>query len=127
MESRCTKGWSWGSYILKDDSIDLLIDSSLGIRIPYADISNCSMPGKNELALEFQQDDTIEDDIVCEMRVFLPEDHILRQGDEGREMFFIATGDCVVLVKGMESESQVLMDDIFDIIFPLSNRVIEIS
>ena len=36
---------------------------------------------------------------LLEMRVFLPEDHILRQGDEGREMFFFATGDCVVSVK----------------------------
>ena len=36
---------------------------------------------------------------MLEMKVFLPEDMIIRQGEEGREMYFIATGDCIVLVK----------------------------
>ena len=36
---------------------------------------------------------------MLEMMVFLPEDMIIRQGEEGREMYFIATGDCIVLVK----------------------------
>ena len=45
---------------------------------------------------------------MLEMRVFLPEDHIIRQGDEGREMFFIATGDCVVTVKDTHREESVV-------------------
>ena len=36
---------------------------------------------------------------MLEMKVFLPEDMIIRQGEEGSEMFFIATGDCSVFVK----------------------------
>ena len=36
---------------------------------------------------------------MLEMKVFLPEDMIIRQGEDGKEMFFIATGDCIVLVK----------------------------
>ena len=36
---------------------------------------------------------------MLEMKVLLPEDIIIRQGEEGREMYFIATGDCIVLVK----------------------------
>ena len=36
---------------------------------------------------------------ILEMKVFLPEDMIVRQGEEGQEMYFIATGDCMVLVK----------------------------
>ena len=36
---------------------------------------------------------------MLEMKVFLPEDMIVRQGEDGREMFFISTGDCIVLVK----------------------------
>ena len=36
---------------------------------------------------------------MLEMKVFLPEDMIIRQGEEGREMFFIATGDCSVYVR----------------------------
>ena len=38
---------------------------------------------------------------MLEMKVFLPEDKIIRQGEEGREMYFIATGDCLVRVKDM--------------------------
>ena len=36
---------------------------------------------------------------MLEMMVYLPEDMIIRQGEDGREMFFIATGDCIVTVK----------------------------
>ena len=36
---------------------------------------------------------------MLEMKVFLPEDQIIRQGEEGKEMFFISTGDCVVSVR----------------------------
>ena len=36
---------------------------------------------------------------MLEMKVFLPEDMIIRQGEEAREMYFISTGDCIVLVK----------------------------
>eukprot|EP00361_Fabrea_salina_P003697 CAMPEP_0202425934 /NCGR_PEP_ID=MMETSP1345-20130828/410_1 /ASSEMBLY_ACC=CAM_ASM_000843 /TAXON_ID=342563 /ORGANISM="Fabrea Fabrea salina" /LENGTH=328 /DNA_ID=CAMNT_0049036231 /DNA_START=61 /DNA_END=1047 /DNA_ORIENTATION=- len=36
-------------------------------------MANCSLPGKNEIAIEFQQDDTMEEDILCEMRLFMPD------------------------------------------------------
>ena len=36
---------------------------------------------------------------MLEMTVFLPEDMIVRQGEEGRDLFFIASGECIVLVK----------------------------
>ena len=36
---------------------------------------------------------------MLEMTVFLPEDMIIRQGEEGRDMFFIASGSCIVYVK----------------------------
>ena len=45
---------------------------------------------------------------MLEMTVFLPEDMIIRQGDEGREMFFIATGDCIVLVKDTKRNEKVV-------------------
>ena len=45
-------------------------------------------------------DDMIEYMIpMLEMSAFLPEDIIIRQGEEAHEMFFIATGDCLVYVK----------------------------
>ena len=39
-----------------------------------------------------------------EMQVFLPEDMVVRQGEEGNEMFFIASGDCQVSVKDSHRE-----------------------
>ena len=58
----------------------------------------------------FQGNDDLVDSIIpmLEMRVFLPEDHIIRQGDEGRDMFFIATGDCVVMVKDTHRQESVV-------------------
>ena len=41
---------------------------------------------------------------MLEMKVFLPEDQIVRQGEEGRDMYFIATGQCVVTVRDMHGE-----------------------
>ena len=31
--------------------------------------------------------------------MFLPEDQIIRQGEDGMDMYFISTGDCVVTVR----------------------------
>ena len=53
---------------------------------------------KNFLFID--NDDLVEYIIpMLEMQVFLPEDKIMRQGEEGRYMYFIATGDCLVQVK----------------------------
>ena len=45
-------------------------------------------------------DDLVEYIIpMLEMQVFLPEDIIMRQGEEGRDMYFITRGDCQVQIK----------------------------
>ena len=51
----------------------------------------------------FRGNDDLVDTILplLEMKVFLPEDLIIRQGDEGYDMYFIATGQCVVSVRDM--------------------------
>ena len=43
---------------------------------------------------------------MLEMKVFLPEDMIIRQGEEGREMYFISTGDCIVYVKDTQRQEK---------------------
>ena len=43
---------------------------------------------------------------ILEMKVFLPEDMIIRQGEEGREMYFISTGDCIVFVKDTKRQEK---------------------
>ena len=54
-----------------------------------------------------QYEDIVEYIIpMLEMKVFLPEDMIVRQGEEGREMYFISTGDCIVLVKDTKRQEK---------------------
>ena len=45
---------------------------------------------------------------MLEMKVFLPEDKIIRQGEEGREMYFIATGDCLVMVRDTKRQEKIV-------------------
>ena len=56
----------------------------------------------------FHGNDDLVDTIIpmLEMKVFLPEDQIIRQGEEGKEMYFIATGDCVVTVRDLMREEE---------------------
>ena len=42
---------------------------------------------------------------MLEMKVFLPEDIIIRQGEEGREMYFISTGDWSRIQNEMKRQS----------------------
>ena len=73
MEPRSTKGWSWGEFALQDRSLALRIDNKLGFELKYDEVANCSLPAKTELALEFHQEEAPEQDLLCEMRLFIPD------------------------------------------------------
>jgi len=73
MSDLSTKGWSWGTFETSDKSLDFSVDHQANFSLSYRDMANCTQTGKNELLLEFQQDDTMEEDIICEMRLFVPE------------------------------------------------------
>ncbi|CAG9329933.1 unnamed protein product [Blepharisma stoltei] len=73
MAELSTKGWSWGDLNTTETGLDFSVDAQPCFTINYKDIANCAIPGKNEVALEFQQDDTMEDDILCEMRLYVPD------------------------------------------------------
>jgi structure-specific recognition protein 1 len=73
MEARSAKGWSWGDYEIGTEGVRLIIDGALGFELPYREIANCQMPAKNELAFEFHQDDTMEQDTICELRMYVPD------------------------------------------------------
>lgn len=73
MANLSTKGWSWGEYQINEEKLHFLVDKKSCFNINFKDIVACSVPGKNEIAFEFQQKDTNEDDILCEMRIYLPE------------------------------------------------------
>lgn len=73
MEARSTKGWSWGEFALQDQSLALRIDNKLGFELHFDAVTNCSLPAKTELALEFHQEEAADQDLLCEMRLFIPD------------------------------------------------------
>lgn len=73
MSNLSAKGWNWGEYQLSNSSLHFSVDKKSCFSINFKDITNCAVPGKNEVAFEFAQNQTTEDDILCEMRVFIPD------------------------------------------------------
>lgn len=69
-----TKGWNWGNYTLEDDHLDFKVDGKPCFIVPYKDIALANVQTKNEISLEFQQEENAKDksDIICEMRFFIP-------------------------------------------------------
>lgn len=49
-------------------------DSKLVLEIPRGEVSQCALPGKNEVEIQFLEDDTAqkEDELLVEMRVYVP-------------------------------------------------------
>lgn len=73
MSNLSSKGWNWGEFELNNSNISFTVDKKLNFLINYKEISNCSVPGKNELAFEFIQPEAGDDDILCEMRLHIPD------------------------------------------------------
>lgn len=55
-ESISTKGWNWGYYKLNKENMSFTVNGQKCFVINYKDIALSNASGKNELALEFQQD-----------------------------------------------------------------------
>lgn len=51
-----TKGWNWGYYKLEQDHLSFAVNNQKCFVINYKDIAISNASGKNEVALEFQQD-----------------------------------------------------------------------
>eukprot|EP00743_Colponemidia_sp_Colp-15_P002921 GILK01003160.1.p1 GENE.GILK01003160.1~~GILK01003160.1.p1 ORF type:complete len:580 (+),score=152.64 GILK01003160.1:54-1742(+) len=69
-----TKGWNWGDFLFEGSMLTCRGDKRLVFEIPVSDISNSSVPAKNEVAIEFHQDDTRnpQDETLTEMRLYVP-------------------------------------------------------
>jgi len=59
--SYCTRGWNWGNYEIGEDRLDFKVASMPCISVPYSDIANANIVGKNEVIVEFHEDDTAKD------------------------------------------------------------------
>lgn len=73
MAGASTKGWNWGEYQVGDTGICFMVDGRQNFSVKLKDIAQCSAPGKNEVAFEFQTKDSVDEDFLCEMRIYIPD------------------------------------------------------
>lgn len=71
-----TIGYNWGNFNVKNACLEFQVQDKPVFEIPYSSISQSVIQGKQEVALEFHQDDTTnpEHETLIEMRIWVPED-----------------------------------------------------
>jgi len=69
-----TKGWNWGKYELGEDRLHFEVGGQPCFVIPYRDIAIANVQTKNEVSLEFKQEESAKEkgDMLCEMRFLFP-------------------------------------------------------
>ena len=68
------KGLNWGSYSISGDKMDFKNESKQWFQIPFNSLSNVQQgTNKNEITLEFNKDDDDEENAICELRLYIPE------------------------------------------------------
>ncbi|KAJ8141808.1 hypothetical protein OY671_005025 [Metschnikowia pulcherrima] len=67
------RGWNWGQTDLARNELVFQVHNKPSFEIPYSEVTNSNLTGKNEVALEFglNNDDKAGDEIV-EMRFYIP-------------------------------------------------------
>ncbi|KAG9345586.1 hypothetical protein JZ751_008730 [Albula glossodonta] len=105
----CVKGWNWGTAKFSGPLLSFDINDSPAFEVPLSSVSQCAT-GKNEVTLEFHQNDDAEVSLM-EVRFYVPPS----TGDEGTdpvEAFaqnvlskadvIQATGDAVCIFKELQ-------------------------
>nr|XP_046262525.1 FACT complex subunit SSRP1a isoform X1 [Scatophagus argus]XP_046262526.1 FACT complex subunit SSRP1a isoform X1 [Scatophagus argus] len=105
----CVKGWNWGTAKFSGPLLSFDINDSTAFEIPLSNVSQCAT-GKNEVTLEFHQNDDTEVSLM-EVRFYVPPS----QSDERQdpvEAFaqsvlskadvIQATGDAVCIFKELQ-------------------------
>ncbi len=61
-----------------------MVDDKLAFELPYSDIAQSVVQGKNEVSFEFHQDDTVQPDEEClvEMRLYIPPSYKSASNDD---------------------------------------------
>ena len=60
-ESYCTKGWNWGNYEIGEEQFSFKIGDMPCFSLPFSEIANANLTNKNEVTIEFHQDDTAKE------------------------------------------------------------------
>ncbi|EDK42575.1 hypothetical protein LELG_00753 [Lodderomyces elongisporus NRRL YB-4239] len=75
-EEHSLRGWNWGKTDLAKNELVFNVNNKPAFEIPYDNISNSNLTGKNEVAIEFNLSDgkTIDKlgDEIVEMRFYVP-------------------------------------------------------
>ncbi|XP_045071819.1 FACT complex subunit SSRP1 isoform X2 [Coregonus clupeaformis] len=108
----CVKGWNWGTAKFSGPLLSFEVSDSPVFEIPLASVSQCAT-GKNEVTLEFHQNDEAEVSLM-EVRFYVPpgDAATTEEGPEPVEVFrdsvlskadvIQATGDAVCIFKELQ-------------------------
>ncbi|KAE9213899.1 hypothetical protein PF004_g15193 [Phytophthora fragariae] len=67
-------GGNWGDMKFEGPNLNFRTPSASVMELPLEQISQCALPGKNEVELQFHEDDTVagDEETLVEMRLYLP-------------------------------------------------------
>ncbi|EEY62317.1 FACT complex subunit SSRP1, putative [Phytophthora infestans T30-4] len=67
-------GGNWGDMKFEGPNLNFRTANASVMELPLEQISQCALPGKNEVELQFHEDDTVagDEETLVEMRLYLP-------------------------------------------------------
>jgi structure-specific recognition protein 1 len=85
-EEISTKGWNWGETLVDGPVLSFIVGDQKAFELPLAEVSKTSTPTKNEVMLDFHQDDTNAEgaESLIEMRFFIPNTKPATEKKEGQ-------------------------------------------
>uniref|UniRef100_A0A665T3A9 FACT complex subunit SSRP1 n=1 Tax=Echeneis naucrates TaxID=173247 RepID=A0A665T3A9_ECHNA len=105
----CVKGWNWGTAKFSGPLLSFDINDSTAFEIPLSNVSQCAT-GKNEVTLEFHQNDDTEVSLM-EVRFYVPPSQADERQDPveafaqnvlSKADVIQATGDAVCIFKELQ-------------------------
>lgn len=66
------RGWNWGKSDFARNELVFQVNNKPAFELPYADISNANLTGKNEVAVEMNLDSGKAGDELVEVRFYIP-------------------------------------------------------
>uniref|UniRef100_A0A4W6DFK9 FACT complex subunit SSRP1 n=1 Tax=Lates calcarifer TaxID=8187 RepID=A0A4W6DFK9_LATCA len=105
----CVKGWNWGTAKFSGPLLSFDINDSTAFEVPLSNVSQCAT-GKNEVTLEFHQNDDTEVSLM-EVRFYVPPSQADERQDPveafaqnvlSKADVIQATGDAVCIFKELQ-------------------------
>lgn len=81
------RGWNWGQFNIERNELKFSVNGIPSFEVPYKRINNTNLTSKNEIAIEFNNDEEEYQpagDEIVEMRFFVP-DYVIEDEEEEEE------------------------------------------